>query len=89
MNRFTAAILSVFRTRRTSSRPVRRERASGHARLSVENLNDRCLPSASPLASAATPEASFGPALVAPQSAPLSLAEMAAPSAGAGLERKH
>ncbi len=89
MNRFTAAILSVFRTSRTSSRPVRRERASGHARLSVENLNDRCLPSASALASAATPEAAFGPALVSQQPAPLAMAEMAAPTAGAGLERKH
>jgi hypothetical protein len=64
MNRFSNFIASVIHNVKSHNRSMRKESVSHRARLSLENMDERCMPSVSPLTLGSTHEVIYNPFIV-------------------------
>jgi hypothetical protein len=91
MNRFTNYFASVFQKIRSSHRSTRMARVSNQSRLNLESMDERCMPSVSPMTLSSAHEVSHGPSIVAHDTvlSKMSKMDVAISLSPGGDQRKH
>jgi hypothetical protein len=88
MNRFTNYFASVFHKIRSSHHSNRTARVSNQSRLRLESMDERCMPSVSPMTLGSAHEVTYSPSIVAHEAVPSKM-DVAISLSPGGEQRKH